>query len=167
MNDHKDTKAPGTGCASCGGATAGGESTGSAQAHCGEASIGTGTRETRGETSDSTGVREREGEASHASGARAKSTEASEPGGQKEPGRLPKPTFSTFVLSLASSALVQLGEVPDPGTGKKEENILAAKHTIDILSMLRDKTRNCLDADEERLLEGLLYELRMKYVVKK
>ena len=80
---------------------------------------------------------------------------------------LPKPTFSTFVLSLASSALVQLGEVPDPATGKVEENIEMAKHTIDILSMLQDKARNGMDADESHLLEGLLYELRMKYVVKK
>lgn len=80
---------------------------------------------------------------------------------------LPKPTFSTFVLSLASSALVQLGEVPDPASGRTEENIPLAKHGIDILSMLRDKVENGLDADEKRLLEGLLYELRMKYVVKK
>lgn len=80
---------------------------------------------------------------------------------------LPRPTFSTFVLSLASSALAQLGEVPDPATGRIEENVPLAKHTIDTLSMLRDKVENGLDADEKRLLEGLLYELRMKYVVKK
>ncbi len=80
---------------------------------------------------------------------------------------LPQPSFSTFILSLASSALVQLGEVPDPGTGKTEENIPLAKHTIDILSMLQEKTANGLDSDEKRLMEGLLYELRMKYVVKK
>ncbi len=79
---------------------------------------------------------------------------------------MPKVTFSTFVLSLASSALVQLGEAPDPTTGKHEEDIVLAKHTIDILSMLEEKTRCALDADETRLLEGLLYELRMKYVVK-
>ncbi len=80
---------------------------------------------------------------------------------------LPRPTFSTFVLSVASSALVQLGEVPDPATGKIEENIPLAKHSIDVLSMVQDKVENGLDADEKRLLEGLLYELRMKYVVKK
>ncbi|MCL1940057.1 MAG: DUF1844 domain-containing protein [Desulfovibrionaceae bacterium] len=80
---------------------------------------------------------------------------------------MPKPTFSTFVLSLASSALVQLGEVPDPSTGEKLEDITLAKHTIDILSMLQDKVKNGLDAEETRLLEGLLYELRMKFVMKK
>lgn len=80
---------------------------------------------------------------------------------------MPKPTFSTFVLSLASSALVQLGEVPDPATGKTAEDILLAKHSIDILAMLKEKVEKGLDAEETRLLEGLLYELRMKYVVKK
>jgi len=79
---------------------------------------------------------------------------------------MPKPTFSTFVLSLASSALVQLGEVPDPSTNEKHEDLVLAKHSIDILSMLQDKIKNGLDAEETRLLEGLLYELRMKFVMK-
>lgn len=82
-------------------------------------------------------------------------------------GCMPAPDFSTFVLSLASSALVQLGEVPDPATGKNEENLVLAQHTIDILSMLQEKITNGMDADESRLLEGLLYELRMKFVLKK
>jgi len=80
---------------------------------------------------------------------------------------MPKVTFTTFILSLASSGLVQLGEVPDPETGAIGENILMAKHTIDILTMLQSKTKVCLDAEEAQLLEGLLYELRMKYVLKK
>ena len=80
---------------------------------------------------------------------------------------LPEVTFSTFVLSLASSALVQLGEVPDPESGRMSQDLLMAKHSIDILTMLEKKTRECLDVDERRLLTGLLYELRMKYVMKK
>ena len=80
---------------------------------------------------------------------------------------MPKPTFSTFILSLASSALVQLGEVPEPSTGETCEDIALARHTIDILSMLQDKSKNGLDAEETRLLEGLLYELRMKFIMKK
>ncbi len=86
--------------------------------------------------------------------------------GSKRPSMMPKVTFSTFVLSLASSAMVQLGEAPDPSTGQNAENLILAKHTIDILSMLQEKTGCSLDADETRLLEGLLYELRMKYVAK-
>lgn len=80
---------------------------------------------------------------------------------------MPKPTFSTFALSLASSALVQLGEVPDPTSGQIQEDLVLAKHSIDILSMLQEKTAKGLDAEEARLLNGLLYELRMKFVMKK
>ncbi len=81
-------------------------------------------------------------------------------------GQMPSVTFSTFILSLASSALVQLGEVPDPNSGQTTQDLLMARHTIDVLHMLQEKTRNCLDAEEAQLLEGMLYELRMKYVVK-
>jgi hypothetical protein len=105
---------------------------------------------------------------SEATGLNGATSESSSGAKAEYPGvPLPKPTFSTFVLSLASSALVQLGEVPEPATGKVEENIPLAKHSIDILSMLQIKTEKGLDGDEKRLLDGLLYELRMKYVVKK
>lgn len=79
---------------------------------------------------------------------------------------MPEVTFTTFVLSIASSGLVQLGEVPDPLSGETRENLLMAKHTIDVLSMLREKTDGCLDEDEVKLMDALLYELRMKYVLK-
>lgn len=78
----------------------------------------------------------------------------------------PKVTFTTFILSLYSSAMVHMGEVPEPESGALLENLPLAKHTIDILAMLKDKTAKCLDSDEARLIEGLLYELRMKYVMK-
>ncbi len=77
---------------------------------------------------------------------------------------LPEVTFSTFVISLASSALVSLGEVPSPATGERAPNPLMAKHTIDTLSMLEDKIRNGLSPDEKSLLASVIYELRMKYV---
>jgi len=79
---------------------------------------------------------------------------------------LPQVTFSTFVLSLASTALVHLGEVPEPESGETREDLLAAKHNIDMLVMLKEKTANNLDEEEERLVDGILYELRMKYVIK-
>ena len=79
-------------------------------------------------------------------------------------GKLPEVTFSTFVISLGSSALVQLGEVPDPASGKKAPNPLMAKHIIDTLTMLQAKTANGLTKDEKSLLDSLLYELKMKYV---
>jgi len=72
--------------------------------------------------------------------------------------------FSNFVLSLGTSAVLHFGEFPDPSTGKQEQNLPMAKHTIDILTMLRDKTTGNLEPEEEKLLSDLLYQLRMKYV---
>jgi uncharacterized protein DUF1844 len=77
---------------------------------------------------------------------------------------LPEIDFATFVLSLASSALLHLGQMPDPDTKKTESNLPMAKQTIDILAMLQGKTRGNLSRDEEQLLENLLYDLRLKYV---
>ena len=74
--------------------------------------------------------------------------------------------FSTFVLSLTSSAFYHLGDIPDPMTGEKAENLPAVKQTIDILIMLQNKTKNNLDAEEAKLLEQLIYELQIKYVAK-
>ncbi|MBW2622207.1 MAG: DUF1844 domain-containing protein [Deltaproteobacteria bacterium] len=77
---------------------------------------------------------------------------------------LPEINFATFVFSLSSSALLHLGEMPDPTTNKTAVNLQLAKQTIDILAMLQAKTSGNLDEDEENLLKNLLYELRMKYV---
>jgi hypothetical protein len=73
-------------------------------------------------------------------------------------------TFSTFVLGLSTQAVVTLGEAPNPVTGVVEQDLLSAKQLIDILGILRDKTRNNLEQAEERLLESILYDLRMRYV---
>ena len=77
---------------------------------------------------------------------------------------LPQIDFSTFVLSINSSALVQLGLIEDPSTGQKTRNIPLAKQTIDILGMLEEKTSGNLTGDEENILKNILYELRMLYV---
>lgn len=79
---------------------------------------------------------------------------------------LPQLDFGTFVLSMSSSALVYLGEVPEPESGQIMENVLAAKQTIDILCMLQSKTKGNLTDQEARLLRDMLFELRMKYVQK-
>lgn len=80
---------------------------------------------------------------------------------------MPEINFSTFLLSLNSSALVNLGIQTDPTTGGTSENFLMAKQTIDILAMLEEKTRGNLEDDEKRLLTHILYELRMLYVKQK
>lgn len=78
---------------------------------------------------------------------------------------LPEVTFSTFIISLASSVLVGLGEVPDPATGKTARDMPLARHNIDVLEMLRQKTGGCLNREEKELLDSLLCELRLKYVI--
>lgn len=78
--------------------------------------------------------------------------------------QLPEINFSTFILSLNSSVLLNLGAIEDPSTGRKEKNLPLAKQTIDILKMLEEKTQGNLTRDEENLLKNILYELRMIYV---
>lgn len=73
-------------------------------------------------------------------------------------------TFSTFVLGLSTQALLHLGEIPNPLTRGVERDLPAAKQVIDILGILRDKTRNNLEPGEESLLDSVLYDLRMRYV---
>ena len=78
--------------------------------------------------------------------------------------QLPEVNFSTFIFSLSSSALFHFGEMPDPSSGNKKKNLAMAKHTIDILAMLDEKTRGNLSRDEEQLFKNILYDLRMRYV---
>jgi hypothetical protein len=77
---------------------------------------------------------------------------------------LPAVDFHTFVLSLGSSALLHLGELEPPDGGEPEKDLALAKHTIDILTMLEAKTRGNLTGAEEKLMESLLYDLRLRYV---
>ena len=80
-------------------------------------------------------------------------------------GELPKVDFSTFVLSLGSTALYQLGVMSNPASGElADPDPLIAQQTIDTLEMLRDKTRGNLDDEERKLIDSLLYELRMRFV---
>ena len=79
-------------------------------------------------------------------------------------GRLPEPDFKMFLSGLAGQGLIHLGLVDNPMTGKREPDLNQAKYTIDLLQILRDKTRGNLDPDEEKALDGMLYDLRMRYV---
>ena len=83
---------------------------------------------------------------------------------EREPGPI---DFYTFVLSLGSSAFVHLGDAPHPDTGEASPpNLPLAKQAIDILVMLREKTKGNLTAEEDRFLENLLTDLRFRYVQK-
>jgi hypothetical protein len=77
---------------------------------------------------------------------------------------LPAVDFHTFVLSLGSSALLHLGELEHPDVGAPQKDLAMAKHTIDILVMLEEKTRGNLTPAEEKLIGSLLYDLRLRYV---
>jgi hypothetical protein len=72
--------------------------------------------------------------------------------------------FQTFLLSLVSSAMLHLGEVPDPDTNERKVNLAMAQQTIDILTMLREKTSGNLTAEEDSLFGRLLYDMRLRFV---
>ncbi len=76
---------------------------------------------------------------------------------------LPEIDFSTFVLSLCTSAMVHLGETPQPD-GQTNKDLPLAKQTIDILGLLKEKTKGNLTHEESKLIEELLYDLRLRYV---
>ena len=86
-------------------------------------------------------------------------TDASE-----EQPQFPEINFPTFVVSLNASALLHLGAIEDPTTGQKAKNLPMAKQTIDILSMLEEKTAGNLNNEEKNLLKNILYDLRLMYV---
>ncbi len=74
--------------------------------------------------------------------------------------------FASFLLSLATTGMVHVGEMPEPSTGQKMEDLEAARQMIDILAILKEKTEGNLSAEESQLLENVLYELRMKFMGK-
>jgi hypothetical protein len=80
------------------------------------------------------------------------------------PRALPALDFSTLILSMASTAMVQLGVVSAPGGDAPVPDLDAARQAIDILAILEEKTRGNLDDAEEKLLQSLLYDLRVAYV---
>ncbi len=85
---------------------------------------------------------------------------------EEQPGAEPRIDFPSYILSYYTQGLVLLGEVPNPMTGKPEQDIEGARHTVDILSMLQEKTRGNLSQEEGQLLDSVLYELRMKFMAK-
>ena len=77
---------------------------------------------------------------------------------------LPEVTFSYFLVTLSSSALLHLGEISDPQTGRKSKDLPLAKHSIDIIAMLKEKTKGNLTDEEQKALEAILTDLRWRYV---
>lgn len=92
--------------------------------------------------------------------------EAQEEAQKKETQQAPLPeiNFASFIVSLSTSALLHFGEITDPISNTKERNLPLAKQTIDLLGMLKEKTKGNLSKEEEDLLDNILFNLRMKYV---
>jgi hypothetical protein len=79
---------------------------------------------------------------------------------------LPEVNFNSLIFSLSSSALFHLGEIQDPKTGERKTDLPLAKHTIDTIAMLREKTKGNLTEEEKKFLESVLTDLRWHYVKK-
>jgi hypothetical protein len=90
-------------------------------------------------------------------------TEAARPA-QEPPRSLPPADFATLVLSLGSSAVMYLGQSDEPDGKKPGRNLPMAKHAIDLLTVLEEKTKGNLTPEEEQILESLLFDLRLRYV---
>lgn len=87
-----------------------------------------------------------------------------EPADSSSMGPMPPPTFSTLVSMFATQAMVALGFIPNPVTGKAEPQLEVARHFIDMLEVLEEKTRRNLTGNEANLLETSLHQLRMAYI---
>ena len=72
--------------------------------------------------------------------------------------------FMMFITSLSMQVMMSLGIYPNPVTKKEEKNLGAAKYTIDIIVMIQEKTKGNLTSEESRLIDNILYDLRMKYI---
>ncbi|MBI1978128.1 MAG: DUF1844 domain-containing protein [Candidatus Omnitrophica bacterium] len=84
--------------------------------------------------------------------------------GTPRPEESREPAFSNFLTSLGIQALVQMGEMQNPATGKTESDLTGAQETIDLLVMLKRKTKGNLSQDEEKFLSSLIADLQLKYV---
>ncbi|MGD2126438.1 MAG: DUF1844 domain-containing protein [Desulfobacteraceae bacterium] len=84
--------------------------------------------------------------------------------GEAQRPPLPEVNFNSLIFSLSSSALLHLGEIADPQTGQKKKDLALAKHTIDTIGMLKEKTQGNLNEEESGFLETILADLRWRYV---
>jgi hypothetical protein len=89
---------------------------------------------------------------------------ADERQGDESGEAFPRIDFVTFVMSLVHSVYLHLGDAPNPLTGRIERNLTMAQQTIDLLGLLEQKTQGNLTGEEERVLEQVLYELRLRFV---
>jgi len=106
----------------------------------------------------------KEGEGNSRAEEEKKGEEVSKTGTPEQDVPLPEINFINFLFSLSTSALIQLGEIEDPISNKIDKNLPLAKQTIDLIGMLREKTKGNLTPNEEKMMENILYDLRIRYV---
>ncbi len=85
---------------------------------------------------------------------------------KKEAAGTPEANFATFIASMAMEAMIFLGQIQNPVTKKTEESMPQAKYIIDTIAIIKEKTKGNLSAEEANSIDGILYELRSKYVAK-
>ena len=88
----------------------------------------------------------------------------SRPGASDESPPLPEPSLKTFLSGIAGQVLINLGLAENPATGKREADLAQAKYSIDLLDILNEKMRGNLTEEEQKLMNVILYDLRMRYV---
>ena len=84
--------------------------------------------------------------------------------GESQRPPLPEVNFNSLIFSLSSSALFHIGEIADPQTGEKKKDLQMAKHSIDIIAMLKEKTKGNLADEERQFIDSVLTDLRLRYV---
>ncbi len=84
--------------------------------------------------------------------------------GKGAPGEMPPASFESLVSTMAMQALFALGAIPDPRTGQRVQHLDLARHHIDMLTVLEEKTKGNLTPDEEKMLSSTVYELRTRYI---
>jgi len=77
---------------------------------------------------------------------------------------LPEVNFNSLIFSLSSSALLHIGDIADPQSGEKKKDLPMAKYSIDIIAMLKEKTKGNLTDEEQKFLDNILADLRLRYV---
>ena len=111
-------------------------------------------------------LRDGDGAVKAESGPSPQKEDPPEPKAQAGAGKrmLPPVDFPSLILSLSHAALLHLGQVPDPGTGEARQDLGLARHTIDTLGMLQEKTKGNLSDEEKNLLDSVLTDLRLAFV---
>ena len=123
-----------------------------------------GDHETPSQSSESLDIKSKPAAGASETASKQQAAASNPAAGQQSNEPPPELTFAAFLWSLSEQALAALGEIPDPMSGKGTHDLVLAQQMIDIIIMLRDKTRGNLDTHEQAMLKEILSGLQMKYV---